>query len=90
MNRLTTLHQTIHPRSRIDRHLRFLPDQAEDLVNARHLGKVDVGDQTPLLQFGDLLGVEVCERAGADLTRRGLYLDLPGLGAQLFHFEPRP
>lgn len=36
----------------------------------------------------DLLGAEVHERWGADLASQGLYLDLPGLGAQLFHGEP--
>jgi hypothetical protein len=36
----------------------------------------------------DLLGVESYERFGVDLASQGLYLDLPELGAQLFHFEP--
>ena len=38
----------------------------------------------------DLLGAETHERSGADLASQGLYLDLPALGAQLFHFEPLP
>lgn len=37
----------------------------------------------------DLLGPETYERFGADLADQGLYLDLPELGAQLFHFEPQ-
>jgi hypothetical protein len=36
----------------------------------------------------DLLGTESYERFGADLASQGLYLDLPELGAQLFHSEP--
>jgi hypothetical protein len=36
----------------------------------------------------DLLGQEFHKRSGDDLVNQGLYLDLPGHGAQLFHFEP--
>jgi hypothetical protein len=36
----------------------------------------------------DLLGPETYVRAGSDLAEQGLYLDLPGHGAQLFHFTP--
>jgi len=36
----------------------------------------------------DLLGQEFYKRSGDDLHDQGLYLDLPGHGAQLFHFEP--
>ena len=36
----------------------------------------------------DLLGTETYERFGDDLAHQGLYLDVPGHGAQLFHFEP--
>ena len=36
----------------------------------------------------DLLGDQVFERRGDDLAREGLYLDLPGHGAQLFQFSP--
>jgi len=36
----------------------------------------------------DLLSDEQYERVGADLVQQGLYLELPGCGAQLFHFEP--
>jgi hypothetical protein len=36
----------------------------------------------------DVLGEERYERRGDDLSSQGLYLDLPPLGAQLFHFEP--
>jgi glycosidase len=36
----------------------------------------------------DLLGQEFHKRSGDDLHDQGLYLDLPGHGAQLFHFEP--
>ena len=36
----------------------------------------------------DLLGSDAYERFGADLASQGLYLDLPELGAQLFHFQP--
>jgi glycosidase len=38
-------------------------------------------------RFADLLGDEVHERRGAELVERGLYLDLPPHGAQLFHCE---
>jgi glycosidase len=38
-------------------------------------------------RFRDLLGDETFERSGAELAQRGLYLDLPGHGAQLFHGE---
>ena len=36
----------------------------------------------------DLLGAEEYQRAGKDLHKQGLYLDLPPHGAQLFHFRP--
>ncbi len=36
----------------------------------------------------DLLGPEEYKRDGSDLQNQGLYLDLPPLGAQLFHFRP--
>lgn len=36
----------------------------------------------------DLIGPEAYERAGDDLQRQGLYLDVPAHGAQLFRFEP--
>lgn len=36
----------------------------------------------------DLLGDEVYERSGDDLQRQGLYLDVDGHDAQLFHFDP--
>ncbi len=36
----------------------------------------------------DLAGPEEYTRSGADLQNRGLYLDLPAHGAQLFHFQP--
>jgi hypothetical protein len=36
----------------------------------------------------DLLGTEDYVRAGADLQKLGLYLDLAPWGAQLFHFSP--
>jgi hypothetical protein len=35
----------------------------------------------------DLLGEEQYQRSGQELVARGLYLDLPAHGAQLFHFE---
>jgi hypothetical protein len=38
----------------------------------------------------DLLSDQSFERVGSDLAQQGLYLDLPGLGAQLFRFEPKP
>lgn len=36
----------------------------------------------------DLLSDARYERVGSDLAQQGLYLDLPGYGAQVFHFEP--
>ena len=36
----------------------------------------------------NLLGDERYERSGKEMQDRGLYLDLPAHGAQLFHFEP--
>jgi hypothetical protein len=36
----------------------------------------------------ELLSQEFYKRSGDDLQNQGLYLDLPGHGAQLFHFEP--
>lgn len=36
----------------------------------------------------DLLGTETYVRVSSDLAEQGLYLDLPGHGAQLFHFSP--
>ncbi len=36
----------------------------------------------------DILGLEQYERSGPELQERGLYLDLPAHGAQLFRFEP--
>jgi hypothetical protein len=41
-------------------------------------------------RLSDLLGPEVHRRSGAELEEQGLYLDLPGHGAQLFRFEPWP
>jgi hypothetical protein len=38
--------------------------------------------------MADLLGTERYVRAGEDLERQGLYLDLPPHGAQLFRFTP--
>jgi hypothetical protein len=37
----------------------------------------------------DLLGTEKYERSGQEINERGLYLDLPAWGAQLFSFEPK-
>ena len=37
----------------------------------------------------DLLSGERYERVGSDLAQQGLYLELPGYGAQMFHFEPK-
>ncbi len=39
-------------------------------------------------QMSDLLSEEQHEREGKDLQERGLYLDLPAHGAQIFHFCP--
>ena len=39
-------------------------------------------------QMTNLLGDEQYQRNGEDLTRTGLYLDVPEHGAQLFHFQP--
>lgn len=39
-------------------------------------------------QMNDRLSEEKHEREGKDLQERGLYLDLPAHGAQLFHFQP--
>ena len=39
-------------------------------------------------EMKNLLGEEIYERRGDDLQRQGLYLDVPGHGAQLFHFQP--
>jgi hypothetical protein len=36
----------------------------------------------------DLLGDECHERVGSDLAVKGLYLDSPAHGTQLFHFTP--
>jgi len=36
----------------------------------------------------DLLGTEKYVRVGSDLVEQGLYLDLAGHAAQLFHFMP--
>jgi glycosidase len=41
-------------------------------------------------EMRDLLGDEYYVRAGDDLCKRGVYLDLPPHGAQLFHFQPKP
>jgi hypothetical protein len=38
----------------------------------------------------DLLGDALYERPGKTLKSRGLYLDLPAHGAQLFHLRPKP
>ncbi len=39
-------------------------------------------------QLTDLLGSERYVRPGAELAGRGLFLDVPGHAAQLFHFTP--
>ncbi|MBI3877768.1 MAG: alpha-amylase [Verrucomicrobia bacterium] len=39
-------------------------------------------------QLNNLLGDEVYTRPGAELDARGLYLELPAHGSQLFHFTP--
>jgi hypothetical protein len=38
--------------------------------------------------MNDLLGSEAYQRSGKDLQGQGLYLEVPGHGAQLFHFRP--
>ncbi len=40
--------------------------------------------------LSDLLGTEIHRYSGQELQNRGLYLDLPENGAQLFHFQPAP
>jgi glycosidase len=52
----------------------YAPLQVNDLANATW-------------RLADLLDDEVHERAGSDLSQRGLYLDLPPHGAQVFHCE---
>ncbi|HLH56624.1 MAG TPA: alpha-amylase family glycosyl hydrolase [Verrucomicrobiae bacterium] len=44
--------------------------------------------KTSLWSMKDLLGPQSFKRATDDLLTRGLYLDLPAHGAQIFHFEP--
>ncbi len=39
-------------------------------------------------RMADWLGPQRFEREGTELRQRGLYLDLPAHGAQLFHFTP--
>jgi glycosidase len=39
-------------------------------------------------QMEDLLGSEIYQRRGDDLSSQGLFLDLPEDAAQLFHFHP--
>jgi glycosidase len=39
-------------------------------------------------QMEDLLGKEIYQRRGDDLSNQGLFLDLPEHAAQLFHFHP--
>jgi glycosidase len=39
-------------------------------------------------KMNDLLGDETYVRRGDDLQNQGLYLDVPGHAAQLFHFQP--
>jgi len=36
----------------------------------------------------DLMGTAVYDRAGADLARTGLYLDMPAWGYHVFAVEP--
>jgi hypothetical protein len=50
------------------------------------LGVENLAGHNWLMQ--DLLGTEEYRRDGAGLQRHGLFLDLPGHGAQLFHFKP--
>ncbi len=40
-------------------------------------------------EMRDLLGKEVYRRKAADLKSKGLFFELPGNGAQLFHFQAR-
>jgi len=60
---------------------------------ASHRGQCNVMLDAPGLEqhdwsMRDLLGEERYVRIGKDITRSGLYLDLPAHGAQLFRFEP--
>src|SRR5258707_15640984 len=41
-------------------------------------------------QMKNLLGTESFVRNGDELAERGLFLDVPAHGAQLFQFTPRP
>jgi len=61
---------------------------------APHPGQCYVSLTVPGLEshdwlMKDLLSDALYERAGNALKSRGLYLDLPSHGAQLFHFRPR-
>ncbi|MBM3876950.1 MAG: alpha-amylase [Verrucomicrobia bacterium] len=40
--------------------------------------------------LADLLGPERYNRTGAELVKPGLFLDVPGHAAQVFHFTPKP
>ena len=58
-SRLAALHQLIHPGLRLAGDVHLLPQQAEDLVDARRLGQIHVRVQALLLVFGHLVGLEV-------------------------------
>ena len=65
-NRLPAPHELVHPGLRLGGYLDLLPEQAEDLMDARGLGEVDVGGQALLLVLRDLIGLEVVVDVAGD------------------------
>jgi hypothetical protein len=60
------------------------PNRGQCLVR---LAGAEIGNRD--WEMRDLLGTEIHERLGSDLAANGLFLDLPGHGAQLFRFRPQ-
>ena len=58
--------QLVHPGLGFGGYLNLLPEQAEDLMDARDLGEVDVGGETLLLVLRDLIGLQVVIHVGGD------------------------
>ena len=58
-SRFPPLDEVVHPPLGVGGHLDLLSQQAEDLVDARRFGEVDVRRQAFLLVDGDLVGLEI-------------------------------
>ena len=76
-DRLAAPHQLVHPGLRLGGDLNLLPEQAEDLMDARDFREVDVGGEALLLVLRDLIGLQVVIHVAGD------EIGIGGIGARL-------